>query len=47
MVFLDVDGHWSREYPIRAVLERLLTDEQEANLHWVTTVDDAVAALGS
>lgn len=45
MVFLDVDGHWSRDYPIRAVLERLLSDEQEANLHWVTTVDDAVAAL--
>jgi predicted Rossmann-fold nucleotide-binding protein len=45
MVFLDVDGHWSRDYPIRAVLERLLTEEQEANLHWVTTVDDAVAAL--
>ncbi len=45
MVFLDVDGYWTRSFPIRAVLERLLTDEQEANLHWVTTVDDAVAAL--
>jgi hypothetical protein len=27
------------------VLERLLTDEQEANLHWVSTVDAAVEAL--
>ena len=45
MVFLDVDGYWTSGLQVRTVLERLLDDAQEPNLHWVTTAHDAVAAL--
>jgi predicted Rossmann-fold nucleotide-binding protein len=47
MVFLDLDEFWTVEFNVRTVLERLLDDTQETNLHWVTTADAAVAALGS
>ena len=45
MVFLDVDEYWTVEFNVRTVLERLLDDAQETNLHWVATADAAVAAL--
>ncbi len=45
MVFLDIDGYWSTDYQVRAVLERLFTDDQELNLSWVTTPDEAVDVL--
>src|SRR5690606_40234258 len=45
MVFLDVDEYWTVEFNVRTVLERLLNDDQERNLHWVDTVEEAVAAI--
>jgi predicted Rossmann-fold nucleotide-binding protein len=45
MVFLDVDEYWTVEFNVRTVLERLLDEAQETNLHWVATADAAVAAL--
>jgi predicted Rossmann-fold nucleotide-binding protein len=47
MVFLDVDEYWTVEFNVRTVLERLLDDQQETNLHWVTDAAGAVAALGA
>ncbi len=45
MVFLDIDGYWSADYQVRPVLERLFTDDQELNLSWVTTIEEAAEVL--
>lgn len=45
MVFLDVDRYWTAGLAVQTVLEELLDDDQATNLHWVTTADQAVAAL--
>jgi predicted Rossmann-fold nucleotide-binding protein len=45
MVFLDVDGYWTARFGVRAVLSELFDEEQRSNLHWVTSVDEAVGAL--
>jgi hypothetical protein len=46
MVFFDVGGYWTEQFSVRAVLDELFDDEQRKNVHWVTDVDQAVAALG-
>jgi predicted Rossmann-fold nucleotide-binding protein len=45
MVFLDVDGYWTSRFKVRAVLSELFDEDQRQNLHWATSVDEAVAAL--
>ncbi len=45
MVFLDLDEFWTVRRPVRLLLEGLFDDETEALLHFVTTADDAVAAI--
>jgi predicted Rossmann-fold nucleotide-binding protein len=45
MVFLDLDEFWTVEFNVRTVLERLLDDTQESNLHWVTSAEAAAAVL--
>ena len=45
MVFLDVDGYWTRRFKVRAVLAELFDARQQQLVHWVTSVDDAVDAL--
>lgn len=45
MVFLDVDGYWTEQFSLRPVLEALFDPTQRQNVHWVTDVDQAIAAL--
>ena len=45
MVFLDVDGYWTDQFSLRPVLEELFDPAQRENVHWVTDVEAAVAAL--
>ncbi|WP_436792544.1 LOG family protein [Actinospongicola halichondriae] len=42
MVFLDLDGHWSRTFPIRPVLEALFREEDRAMVCWTADLDEAV-----
>lgn len=43
MVFLDLDGHWSVRFPIRAVIEELFRPEDQRFVLWTDDVDEAVA----
>jgi predicted Rossmann-fold nucleotide-binding protein len=45
MVFLDLDECWTVRRPVRLLLEGLFDEEAEKLLHFVTTADDAVAAI--
>jgi predicted Rossmann-fold nucleotide-binding protein len=45
MVFLDLDGCWTVARPVRPLLEGLLGDLPVRLLHFVTTAEDAVAAI--
>jgi predicted Rossmann-fold nucleotide-binding protein len=45
MVFLDLDEFWTVRRPVRLLLEGLFDDETEKLLSFVTTVDEAVAAI--
>jgi hypothetical protein len=47
MVFLDLDGCWTVERPVRPLLEGLLGGLPVQLLHFVTTAEDAVAAIRS
>lgn len=42
MVFLDLDRHWSRTFPIRPVLEALFREEDRALVCWTADRDEAV-----
>jgi predicted Rossmann-fold nucleotide-binding protein len=45
MVFLDLDKFWTVQRPVETLLRGLLDDDAERLLHFVTTADDAVAAI--
>jgi predicted Rossmann-fold nucleotide-binding protein len=45
MVFLDIDGYWTSRFKVRTVLRELFDADQREQLHWVTSVDEAVDAL--
>jgi predicted Rossmann-fold nucleotide-binding protein len=45
MVFLDVGGCWTIDRPVGPLLNGLFDVEQERLVHFVTTADDAVAAI--
>jgi predicted Rossmann-fold nucleotide-binding protein len=45
MVFLDLDGFWTARRPVRLLLEGLFGENAKRLLHFVTTADDAVAAI--
>jgi predicted Rossmann-fold nucleotide-binding protein len=47
MVFLDIDAFWTRTRPVRGLLEGLFDEEARRLLHFVTTAEDAVAAIES
>lgn len=45
MVFLDIDGWWTRDYPVLPVLQKLFGDSYDEIVSVVTTPEDAVAAI--
>ena len=45
MVLLDIDECWSVTYPIRMCLERLFSDDQERQVTFASTAEEAVAAI--
>ncbi len=47
MVFLDVDGFWTQQYPVASVLQKLFGVDYDAIVQMVATADDAVAAIDS
>lgn len=42
MVFLDIDAHWSETFPIRPVIEALLSPDDLDLVCWTADVDEAV-----
>ena len=46
MVFLDVDGWWTRDYPVLPVLRALFGNEYDEIVTVVSTPEDAVAVIG-
>jgi predicted Rossmann-fold nucleotide-binding protein len=47
MVFLDLDGFWTVTRPVGPLLRGLFDDEKDQLLHFVTTADEVVSALGA
>jgi predicted Rossmann-fold nucleotide-binding protein len=45
MVFLDIDGWWSRRFPVIPVLKGIFGDDYASFIELVTTPEDAVAAI--
>ena len=45
MVFVDLDGFWTEDFGVKRVLDRLFDDGQEAMVRYVTTAEEAVAAI--
>ncbi len=45
MVLLDVDGYWTVRHPVKALIDALLTDADEALTHYVSSADDAVRVI--
>ncbi|HEY5320420.1 MAG TPA: hypothetical protein VIJ76_06060 [Galbitalea sp.] len=47
MVFLDLEGWWSKKYPVMPVLKSIFGDEYDSFVEIVTTPEDALAAFES
>lgn len=47
MVFLDLDSSWSTRFPVKPILDNLFAGTDKTFLHFVTTVEQVVAAFES
>ena len=46
MVLLDVDGYWTVTLPVKPVIDALLTETDEALVHYVASAEAAVRVIG-